>query len=466
MSGRREREVEGEPSASGPVYAVRRAVELALTEGGLRPARGRILIALSGGPDSRVLLDALLSLAPRLALELEVCVVDHGLRHGSAREAQAAIELAEGLGLHAELERVFPEDKSARAARDARYAALTRLALARGLEAIALGHTATDQAETLLDHLLRGAGSRGLGAMAPKRAFGGPREDESALFLIRPMLEVPRAEVEAYLEAEGLSVVRDPTNEDLRYRRSRIRHRVLPLLREERPDLDRALTRLCERMRLDADYLEQAAAAARAELVSQQGSLDLERLSSLHPALAARVLRELCEAAGVAADRVPTSALLRLCRGRHGTSALDLPGGVVAERRYARLRIGAVRTDAPEAEPAEVLVTKGGTVELGPFALRLPQSLFKAGPLLLRRPRAGDRVRGKRLSDLLIDQKVPRPDRARLWALARPDKADGGTDENEGLTWVGLISAEAPGKISWEWPCKGTRPRIASKAGS
>jgi len=297
--------------------------------------------------------------------------------------------------------------------------------------------------------------------MAPKRTFGGAREDEPALLLIRPMLEVPRAEIEAYLDAEGLSVVRDPTNEDLRYRRSRIRHRVLPLLREERPDLDRALTRLCERMRLDADYLEQAAASAREGLVSKQGVVDLERFSLLHPAIAARVLRELCEAAGVAADRVPTDALLRLCRGRHGTSALDLPGGVVAERRYARLRIGA-RKDAPEAEPAEVLVTKGGTVELGAFALRLPQSLFKAGPLLLRRPRAGDRVRGKRLSDLLIDQKVPRPDRARLWALARPDGPDAGTDENEGLTWVGLISADAPGKISWEWPCKGTRPRIAA----
>jgi hypothetical protein len=110
------------------------------------------------------------------------------------------------------------------------------------------------------------------------------------------------------------------------------------------------------------------------------------------------------------------------------------------------------------------LLIKGGTVELGPLALRIPQALFKSGPLMLRRPRPGERVSGRRLADLLIDQKVARPDRARLWALAKPDGDPG--HSKDGLTWVGLISPETPGKISWEWPCKGTRPRPAAKPAS
>ena len=434
------------------VSSVRRAVEAALVEGGLRPPGGRVLVALSGGPDSRVLLDALCALRARLRLTVSVCVVDHGLRAGSAREAAGALELATRLGVEGRVERVRPEDRSARAARDARYGALGRVAAACGAEAIALGHTASDQAETLFDRLLRGAGSRGLGAMAPVRPLPG------GILLIRPLLDVARDEIEAYVAREGLAVVRDPSNEDLRFRRSRLRHRVLPLLRAERPDLDRALARLCERLRLDADWLDAEAARAAGE-VAVAGApelLDLSRLAALHPALAARVLRARCEAAGVPADRVPLDALLRLSRGRHGTSSIDLAGAVVAERRYARLRIGpAVAAPGPDDDgPLEISVARAGTVTFGAIALRVPRALLAKGPVVVRRPRAGDRVRGRRLADLLIDQKVARPDRRLLCAV-------GTAGSRHGLDWVGLIRPETPTEIAWEWPSSGVRPRPA-----
>jgi tRNA(Ile)-lysidine synthetase-like protein len=418
-----------------------------------------------------VLLDALVALRERLELALGVCVVDHGLRHESAREAQSALELAQRLRVRGQVVRVTLDDRSARGARDARYAALARVAVATRAEAIALGHTASDQAETLLDHLLRGAGSRGLGAMAPRRALGvvpgaGVRTDR--LWLIRPLLEISRAEIEAYVRDEGLAVVRDPTNEDLRFRRSRIRHKVLPVLREERPDLDRALVRVCERLRLDAEYLD-AEAERQKKRISQPGgvrgaTIDLAALSTLHQAIAARVLRELCEEMGVPGDRVPIDALLRLSRGRHGTSQIDLPSGMVAERRYARLRIGP--PDLPPDPTVEVPVRRAGLFELGDALLRVPSALLRDGPLVWRRPRRGDRVRGRRLSDLLVDAKVARPDRAHLWALARASEGTPNATPvaNNDLRWVGLLRTETPGEIAWEWPSSGERPQATKTA--
>lgn len=446
------------------VAEVRHAVSLALGEGGLRPASGRVLLALSGGPDSRVLLDVLVALREKHQLRVDVCVVDHGLRHGSAREAQGALEVAHHLGVAGTVERVNLVEKSPRGARDARYAALARAAVACGADAIVLGHTASDQAETLIDHLLRGAGSRGLGAMAPRRMLGALPDAGVAtdhLTVVRPLLEVTRAEVEAYVEHEGLGVVRDPTNEDLRYRRSRIRQRVLPLLRDERPDLDRALVRLSERLRLDAEYLDGEAARQRATFTVPGGLLDLEGMSSLHLALQARILREMCEEVGVPGDRVPLDALLRLCRGRHGTSQIDLALGQVAERRYSRLRIG--EPQLVQAAPDEVPVRAAGTYELGSLLVRVPKKLLSSGAtLVFRRPRAGDRIDKGKLSDLLVDQKVARPERGRLWALAE-EAGPGVPVPGPGkVRWVGL--AAEGGGLAWEWPSSGLRPRAIRHA--
>ena len=170
--------------------------------------------------------------------------------------------------------------------------------------------------------------------MAPARRIAGD------LWLVRPLLAVPRAEVEAYLAERGLGVVRDPTNADLAYRRSRLRHQVLPLLRRERPDLDRALAATCDRLRADADALDDAAAAAAARLTDSDGALDAVALATLNDALFARVV---ARASGVPLAAVHIAALRTLCATANGTRSLDLPARVTAERRYRRLRFGARR---------------------------------------------------------------------------------------------------------------------------
>jgi hypothetical protein len=187
--------------------------------------------------------------------------------------------------------------------------------------------------------------------------------------------------------------------------------------------------------------------------------IDLPSLAELHPAITARILRELCEEAGVPGDRVPLDALIRLARGRHGTSQIDLPNGVVAERRYARLRVGP--PDLPPAPTDDLPVRRAGTVEIDGVRLRFSKKLLERGPYVLRRPKPGDRVRGRRLADLLVDAKVPRPDRAHLWALARQKDGD--------VAWVGLFRAKRdgatgkPGAMEWEWPSSGERPRPAQR---
>jgi tRNA(Ile)-lysidine synthase len=299
------------------------------------------------------------------------------------------------------------------AARRARYDVLVAEARRVGAGGIAVAHTATDQAETLLDRLVRGAGTRGLAAMAAERRIDGD------LVLTRPLLDVSRAEVEAYVRARRLVVVRDPTNENLKYRRSRLRHEVLPLLRRERPDLDRALAETCARLRADADALDAAAEEAGRRLRAADGSLDAARLTALPEALFARVVTY---AAGTTLAAVHVAALARLCADRRGTRRLDLPAGWEAERRYDRLTLRRRPTISEPIGTEEVAVPSPGIYLLGEMEVEVTASLYAAlgsTPVTLRHVRPGDRVRHGKLQDVLVNAKVPRPERARLPVLAR-----------------------------------------------
>src|SRR5262249_21478731 len=155
----------------------------------LRPANGRILVALSGGPDSSALTDALVALAPELGLHLFVATVDHGLRPESRAEAAEAVARARALRPGAPLLAGSPCRPVPESARHARYAALTEHAQSIGVGALAAAHTATDQVETLLDRMLRGGGLRGVSAMRWSRPIAPGIE------LVRPLLGVSREEV-------------------------------------------------------------------------------------------------------------------------------------------------------------------------------------------------------------------------------------------------------------------------------
>lgn len=225
----------------GPaVTRVRRAVARALDRDGVIAPAEHVVVAVSGGPDSTALLDALARLAPPRGLTLHAVHVDHGLRPGSAAEAAivAALAADRGVAFSALRVAVAPGGSLQDRARVQRHLALRRHAAAVGATAVALGHTADDQAETVLMRALRGATPRSLAAMGQRDGM-----------LARPLLRVWRADTVAYCAELGLTPLDDPANRDPRYLRSRVRHELMPALEAVFPGARRRLCVLAERQR-------------------------------------------------------------------------------------------------------------------------------------------------------------------------------------------------------------------------
>jgi tRNA(Ile)-lysidine synthase len=235
------------------VSRLRRAVATACDRRGvLRPGE-TVVVACSGGPDSTALLDALARLAPPRSLRLHVVHVDHGLRPGSEAEALAVEALARrhGLGFVAVRVQVGRGPSLQDQARRARHRALAEAAERLGATAIALGHTADDQAETVLMRLLTSATPASLRAMAEREGR-----------LARPLLRVWREATLAYCSALGLTPVDDPSNRDRRHLRSRVRLDLLPALEAVFPGARRRLCVLACRQRAVLEGAPAAEAAA------------------------------------------------------------------------------------------------------------------------------------------------------------------------------------------------------------
>src|SRR5882724_4712273 len=217
-------------------------VERTIREQRLLSPGDRVLCAVSGGPDSMALLHALWELRDRWHLTLEVATIDHGLRPAARAEAQQVAARAADLGLRWHLVTVDVRGARARAGRGAswqdvarrlRLASLVDLADAIGAGSIALGHQADDQVETILFRILRGTGVRGLAGIPYRRER-----------FVRPLLDVSREEVLAYLRRRSIPFIEDPSNADPRFTRARLRHQVLPALRAENPRIGEALRAL------------------------------------------------------------------------------------------------------------------------------------------------------------------------------------------------------------------------------
>ncbi|WP_010585189.1 tRNA lysidine(34) synthetase TilS [Schlesneria paludicola] len=210
--------------------------------------QSRVLVAVSGGADSVALLRGLATIASEFSLELTVAHLNHRLR-GAASDADAdwVRALAAALALPSQIGTVAPDEWNAvgkgmeETARTVRYQFLEETAAKCETSAIALAHTADDQAETVLHHILRGTGIAGLGGMAPVR------KSESGSRLLRPMLNIRRKQVEQFLSQLTQDFRIDATNTDTTMTRNRLRHVVLPLLRNEiNPQVDAAICRLAE----------------------------------------------------------------------------------------------------------------------------------------------------------------------------------------------------------------------------
>jgi tRNA(Ile)-lysidine synthase len=392
----------------------------------------RVLAGVSGGADSVALLAALVAVAPSLRLTLHVLHVDHQLRPDSARDAGFVRELGARLGVAVSVARVdVPRTGSLEAAaRAVRHAALTAEAARIGATRIALGHTADDQAETVLMRLLEGAGIRGLAAIPPVRGR-----------VIRPLIETRRRDVEAALRAAGLPWLEDPTNRDPKFLRNRIRHDILPLLASSYAgDVVPALVRAAGLARETTSALDALAGRELERLVRVEpdGALTLSvaALRALPAPIAPEVLRQ-------AAARLGGSAPLRAWahRGLARVAAAPPPrrpfrlGGITVEVSGDRVRLA---TAAPASFTPRVLGVPG-RVELPELGRALDARVVDGGgyvpptdravaafdadalpPALVVRPRRrGDRVTvvgqgERRLKTLLIGAKVPRWDRVRV----------------------------------------------------
>jgi tRNA(Ile)-lysidine synthase len=291
-----------------------------------------VVVAVSGGPDSMALLHLLRRLRDELALRLRVVHVDHGLHRASRAHAVFVASTARRWGIPVSTRRVDVRAHASRlrltveeSARALRYAALSQVARRVGATHIAVGHTAEDQAETVLLWLLRGAGAGALAGMPPARPHNG-------LYLIRPLSDLWRDEILGYLAAEGVPYRADPTNRLRRPLRNRIRHDLMPRLMGYNPGVKAVLLRLAEQVADDAALLERLADDATHEtllLTRGRASIAAERFRALPVSLQRRVAYRAAVGAGGNTRRLAFVHMERLRAmadpGRVGDCA-DLPG--------------------------------------------------------------------------------------------------------------------------------------------
>lgn len=318
------------------------------------PPRGStVIVAFSGGKDSLCLAILLARLAPRLDLSVHLLHVDHGLRPSSAAEAEHARELALALELPIEVVRL-DGDLTLRhqgagieeAARRERYLALKTHAETIGAETIATGHHLDDQAETVLLHLLRGAGLQGAAGMATLSDIRIPwwsDEPSNPVGLWRPLLEESPAAFGAYMQEFGLEPNHDVSNDEMTFRRNQIRHRVLPELDSVTPGARPALARFARSIAADARFVDEVADAAAGACIVDFDRLAIKPATALHDAILSRVLYRwlrsaLPATAEVTANRV--GALMRFLDSGAEDRRLEVGGGRVVTKLGSELLVG------------------------------------------------------------------------------------------------------------------------------
>ena len=367
-----------------------------------------VTCAVSGGADSVALLFGMYLLREKLGITLSAAHFNHRLRgEESDRDEQFVRDFCSryDIPLSVGSAQVAAGKKGLEAAaREARYAFFATLP-----GKIATAHTADDNAETVLMHLVRGTGLRGLGGISPVNGN-----------IIRPMLTVTRQEVLAFLEEYCLSHVEDSSNKTDDFLRNRLRHRVMPFLKEENPRLAENLSQMAMELRQDAQALE------------LDGKLpSVGELREMDPALRSRKISRFLKENGVPEpERSHIRAVDSLIFSEKPSARTNLPGAVTVGRDYDRLVVLEQKT-----APDEVTLLPGDTLQLpqwGMMASYVPAqqiintkeifTVSASGPVVLRSRQAGDSIRLNAgtctLKKLFIDRKIPAHQRPYIPVLA------------------------------------------------
>jgi tRNA(Ile)-lysidine synthase len=434
----------------------------------LTPA-DRLLVAVSGGADSLALLHILLSQQLHPPRQIVVAHLDHGWRPTAAAEAEFVSEIAQSWALTCVTGAVdAPAFAQAQAlsleaaSRQLRYQFLQTTARQQQARFILTGHQADDQVETVLHHLLRGTGLTGLRGMLPVNQMA----EAPDLWLLRPLLTVSRQAIEAYCREAGLQPRVDPSNQDRRFLRNRLRAELLPLLRQYNEHIDRHLYDLAKVAAAEVAFLEDAAESAWPVILAAEGQgwLELHRVAwqALPLALRRRSLREAVRRLAPVDTEIGLATIEQARRlaeaGEVGAQSL-LPGSILLTVAHETLAFTAPETAVPHrapqlsgAEPMPLPIPGQILLENGwrlTAELDLPADLEAIGQnpdpwqahldadrvdaLLLRSRQAGERFaplgldgRQTSLKEFMNQRKIPAAQRA-AWPLVA---------DHEGLVWV------------------------------
>lgn len=427
-------------------------LETGLRLSGYEPG-SRIIVALSGGPDSSALTVGLAELL-REGAQIVAAHFNHRTRgKESDADEEFVRELCADIGIPLQVGHAknASDGISENDARELRYEFLQAIATELDIPYVAVAHTANDQAETVLLRIARGTGVQGLAAMPYSR----PIAVGSEISLIRPLLEATRADVNDYLVGRGIVPRDDESNRDVRYARNRIRHQVLPVLAEINPAVVQSLTRLAKIAREHNDFIE-----AEFSIAAQLFDLpNLNGIQDLAPPLAARLLEtmhsEVAES-GAQLEMNHIEAVLQLVK-RDKEAELHLPGNVILQHRVGETtlsrRDGAKASDSAKLEeaklpiPGSVVLSNG--MRMTAEVIKVPESfedsprsghqcayisypndyfrnLRDYGYAVVRAREAGDwyePLGGKgrvKVQDLMVNAKIPRSQRYRVPIVVNP----------------------------------------------
>ncbi|WP_372682709.1 tRNA lysidine(34) synthetase TilS, partial [Desulfosarcina sp.] len=332
-------------SATSETTILLATVEQTLATHHMTAPGDRVLVGVSGGPDSMALLHLLSRLAPDLKIRLGVAHLNHCLRGASAdRDAEVVRQAARALDYPVHIARghvLKVKEKLGlsleEAARRVRYAFFRKIMSDVGYDKLALGHQSNDNAEQMLMALLRGTGPRGLSGITPVRQA----------CIIRPLINVGRSQIETFVAQAGIAFVLDASNNDLRFVRNRIRHHLLPLLASDyNPRIEANLNQLADVMRTEEAWIEDITAAEykKAALERTDGTITLsaQAIRQTHPALARRIVRKALANLTGTLRRITfahVQSVLHLLTDGCGVKELHLPGGVRARRADDRLTL-------------------------------------------------------------------------------------------------------------------------------
>lgn len=425
-------------------------VEMTIRGERLAGAGDKIVVAVSGGPDSMALLHVLFLLSGRIGFELTTAHVNHGFRpEASKREAETVAAYSASLGVPCDVARfdlpayIAATGMNAQAAaRKKRYAFLFETAALRGANKIALAHHADDQAETVLMRLMRGTGPSGLTGIPIRRT-------EKKMELIRPLLRIYKSEIERHCADCGVPVCRDESNGQRKYFRNAVRLDVLPFLQQYNDKLPEALNRLADMMRAEDDWMEAEARRKFAELVTivrAEGRIacaaSASRFAGLHVALQRRLIKLILEYVFAEADLSDYARIeavrAAFVRESGESLSLDLHDRLKLIREYDLVRF--VLDPAPSKPYEYIMRLPGQTLMLPEAGVELESALVErmeiifgprvwnesgghreayfdfdvlSFPLAIRSRRPGDRMEPlglkgtKKVKDMFIDEKVP-----------------------------------------------------------